>query len=282
MINVGPDGNGNIPEFSVKFLREAGKWLQKNGESIYATTYGLIPTQPWGVTTSKPGKQYLHVLNRPANGKLLVPGLHVTIKNIYSLSTNQKLTWKKSGSDVWIDLPPVDHHAINTVIVMEYTGKIPDYTLDVPVTVSSQFEVNPVDAVFAKTTGNTRIESLTYSHYFGDWKHATCVTGMKDSTDKATFNIRVINPGDYHIIVEYACPQASAKQEGSLTVNNQEFLFRTLRTSEYERSAPLMFIKHTIATMSFLKPGEYSIVIRPLQNGTELFKLKSIMIEPVK
>ena len=47
MLNVGPDGKGNIPYYSVKYLSETGKWLRENGESIYGTTYGFIAPQPW-------------------------------------------------------------------------------------------------------------------------------------------------------------------------------------------------------------------------------------------
>jgi len=104
MLNVGPDGSGNIPKYSIQFLKETGKWLQKNGESIYGTTYGLIPEQPWGVSTSKPGKQFLHVFRRPHNGKLWVPDFMGKVTKVYALSGKQNLKWKKSGNDVIIDL----------------------------------------------------------------------------------------------------------------------------------------------------------------------------------
>jgi len=282
MLNVGPDGYGNIPEYSAKFLRETGKWLQKNGESIYGTTYGLIPAQPWGVSTSKAEKQYLHVLNRPANGKLLIPYFNANVKKIYSLSNKQDLSWEKKGNNIWINLPEFEENSANTVFVMEYSGNVADYTLDVPVTVSSQFDENYVDAIFAKTEGNPRIESLTYSHYYGDWKHTICLIDMKDSTDKAILNINITEPGDYQVALEYSCSPESARQEGCMRVNGQEFLFRTLRTSEFDKKAPLPFIKHTIATTTFSKAGEYRIEIKPLQNGKELFKLKSIIVKPVK
>lgn len=280
MLNVGPDGYGNIPEYSVKFLRETGKWLKENGESIYGSTYGLIPAQPWGVSTSKPGKQYLHVFKRPTQGKLLVPNFGGKITKVYSLVNKQSLTWTQVGNDIWINLPEFGVEA-NTVFVMEYAGKVSDYTLEVPVTVSNQFDENDVEAVFAKTVGNTEVKSLTYSHYYGDWKHTTCLVNMRDSSDKATFNIRVTEPGDYQLALEYSCPPESAKQEGSMKVNGKEFLFRTLRTSEFDKKAPLPFIKHVIAITTFKKAGEYSIVIHPLKNGKELFKLKSVIVKPV-
>lgn len=281
MLNVGPDGEGKIPEYSVKFLQQTGKWLQANGESIYATTYGLIPAQPWGVSTSKPGKQYLHVLTRPKNGKLLLPDFKGNIQKVYALANAKALTFKKTGNDVWIDLPVFDQDAVNTVFVVEYTGTIPEYSLQTPVTVSAQYNENRVDAVFAKLNGNGKTASLTYSHYFGDWKHTTCVTNLTDSTDRATFTIKVAEAGDYHIVLEYSCPPESAKLEGSLSANGQEFLFRTLRTSAFDKNAPLPFIKHTVATTTFAKPGVYTVAVHPLQNGKELFKLKSIILEPV-
>ncbi|MNY26679.1 hypothetical protein D3C86_1605390 [compost metagenome] len=67
-----------------------------------------------------------------------------------------------------------------------------------------------------------------------------------------------------------------------MKVNGEEFLFRTLRTSEFDRKAPLPFIDHNVATTTFTKRGNYTISIHPLQNGKELFKLKAVLVEPVK
>ncbi|ACU04904.1 alpha-L-fucosidase [Pedobacter heparinus] len=282
MLNVGPDGEGNIPEYSVKFLKETGKWLDKNGESIYGSTYGLIPAQPWGVSTSKPGKQYLHVMRRPLDGKLLIPDFKGKVAKVYNLVSQQQLSWKNTGKDIWIDLPVFEADAANTVVVVEYSGKIDDYDLKVPITVSGQYPENIVGATYARLKGNAKIQSLTYSHYYGDWKHTVCVTDIKSNNDEADFAIRVTEPGVYKIALEYSCAPESAKQEGSMTVNGQEFLFRTLRTSDFDKKAPLPFIKHVIATTTFSKAADYQISIRPLQNGIELFKLKSVILEPVK
>lgn len=282
MLNVGPDGKGNIPHYSVQYLKQTGKWLAANGESIYGTTFGFLPAQPWGVTTSKPGKLFLHVLNQPKNGKLLVPGFANPITKIYTLVTKKALTFVHSGKDVVVNLPSFKTGDANTVVVIEYNGKQPGYNAAAPVIVSPQFPVNNVEAVFATTTGNAKIKSLTYSHYYGDWKHATCITEMQSPGDTASFQIRITEPGDYKVILEYACPQESAKQEGSLELDGKKYLFRTLRTSEFDKAAPLMFIRHTIVTTKIEKPGTYKIVIHPYQQGKELFKLKTVILEPVE
>jgi len=38
LLNIGPDGKGNVPVKSAKVLREVGKWLKINGDAIYGTT----------------------------------------------------------------------------------------------------------------------------------------------------------------------------------------------------------------------------------------------------
>lgn len=282
MLNVGPDGKGNIPYYSAKYLRETGNWLAKNGESIYGTTFGFIPAQPWGVTTSKPGKLFLHVMERPANGKLIIPGFHNGISKVYALAGKQQVVAQQQGKDLVLRLPPFSSEAPNTVFVIEYKGKQPAYDTTAPVSVSQQYKVNNVDAVFAKPYGNSSVKSLTYSHYYGDWKHATCITGMQALGDSAVFHVNVMDTGDYKIVLEYACPQESARQEAAITINGNRYLFRTLRSSEFDQKAPLMFIKHTVATVTVKQPGVYSIAVQPFQNGKELFKLKTVLLEPVK
>jgi alpha-L-fucosidase len=63
LLNVGPMPNGKIqPEFADR-LKQVGAWLEKNGETIYGTRGGPLTPRPWGVTTRKGNKVYLHILN---------------------------------------------------------------------------------------------------------------------------------------------------------------------------------------------------------------------------
>ena len=282
MLNVGPDGKGNIPFYSIKYLKETGRWLAVNGESIYGTTYGFIPAQPWGVTTAKPGKLFLHVLNKPQNGKLLVPGFTNQVSHVYALDGKRKLNFKRNDKDIVIDIPSSAGETANSVLVIEYSGAPPAYDVTSPVTVSQQYKTNNVDAIFSTNSGKAQTASLGYSHYFGDWKHATCVTSMATPDDAATFQIRITDPGDYKVILEYACPPANAGQEASLEMAGKKYFFKTLRTSEYSNGAPLLFIQHPVTITGIERAGVYDITIRPDQKGRELFKLKTVILEPVK
>ena len=74
LLNIGPDGDGVIPEASVKRLGEIGAWLKVNGESVYGT--GASPfkqTFDWGRVTAKGDTLYLHVWKRPEGGILRLP-----------------------------------------------------------------------------------------------------------------------------------------------------------------------------------------------------------------
>jgi alpha-L-fucosidase len=92
-LNVGPKADGTFPEAAQEILRKVGAWLKQNGPAIYGagrTPFGAefgLPTlvtvednrrvpassgRDWRCTT-KPGKLYVHVFRRPADGKQIVP-----------------------------------------------------------------------------------------------------------------------------------------------------------------------------------------------------------------
>lgn len=281
ILNVGPDSTGQIPPYSVKYLHQVGQWLKINGEAIYGTTQGFIGPQPWGVTTSKPEKLFLHVFDRPHSGIILIPGMSQTVTAVYLLGSKQVLKFTKQGSDLLIKLPVLTDDK-NTVIVVNYTGKPGHLDISQPVIVSSQYPTNPLDAVYAQTSGNSQIKSITSSHYFGDWKHNTCVINMGAPADIAIFKTRITEPGDYKITLEYACTPAQAGAEGVVNINGKDYQFQTLAVNDYDSHKPLLFIQQTVAIVSIVKAGIYHLAIHPLKQGNELFKLKTVWMDPVK
>ena len=49
LLNVGPDGSGQLPEEAVKVLEAVGRWLRRNGEAIYDTRGAGLETGADGV-----------------------------------------------------------------------------------------------------------------------------------------------------------------------------------------------------------------------------------------
>ncbi len=71
LMNIGPKGDGTFDKPDLAILNGIGKWMHKNGESIYGTTASSLPLQSWGVSTLKKNKLYLHVFSWPSDGKLI-------------------------------------------------------------------------------------------------------------------------------------------------------------------------------------------------------------------
>jgi alpha-L-fucosidase len=123
LLNVGPTSEGLIPEPSVERLADMGKWLKKNGESIYGTSPGPLAKAPaWGRVTQKPGKLYLHVFDWPASGKLAVPTIGgKQAKAAYLLADPQHtpLAMTASTSGIELTLRSQAPDPIASVIVLE-------------------------------------------------------------------------------------------------------------------------------------------------------------------
>ena len=63
LLNVGPDAKGNFPEESAVILKEVGKWMEKNKESIYGCGISDMPRPDFGRITQKGNKLYYHIFD---------------------------------------------------------------------------------------------------------------------------------------------------------------------------------------------------------------------------
>jgi alpha-L-fucosidase len=286
IFDIGPDGKGNWPPYEVKYLLKTGKWLKKYGTSIYGTTYGLIPPQPWGVTTSKPGKLYLHIFRTPSNNKIFVPFVQGTsIKEIRLLGTNKSLSWIMEQGGIRIKLPTVLPDTRDAVVEIDYGGNFPDHSTNYSeITVNRQYPKMKISVVEAEYKGSAKNKTITSSHYFGDWKHDNCAVNMKDTSDALIFHLNIKQPGVYRIILDYACTHISAGQEGLIQVAGQKLYFRSLQTvGKYYSHKPLVFIQHHIGLITIPKKRHYKLYIRPAHSlKDELFWLRNVTIQPIE
>lgn len=118
LLNVGPMPDGRIqPEF-IKTLGEIGKWMEKNGETIYGTRGGPVSPRAWGVTTQKGNKVFVHVLN-PEDNNLLIPDFGAKVKKITFFGSGEKLKYRQDAFGIAISVPEGAFDEIDTILVME-------------------------------------------------------------------------------------------------------------------------------------------------------------------
>jgi alpha-L-fucosidase len=117
LLNIGPMPDGTVqPEF-VERLHAMGEWLRANGDSIYGTRGGPITPRPWGVTTQKGGKIYVHVLDW-SDDVLSLPKLP-KIRKATLLASGKAVEVKEIPGGTLLRFPTADRDPVDTIVVLE-------------------------------------------------------------------------------------------------------------------------------------------------------------------
>ena len=126
LLNVGPTGEGVIPELSVSRLEEVGNWLKVNGEAIYGTTSSPFGKFSWGRCTKKEVNGntilYFSVFKRPNNGKLILPKFTNKIKKSTLLANGKKVKTETTDKAIVVNLPAIETNTIVSIVKLELKG----------------------------------------------------------------------------------------------------------------------------------------------------------------
>jgi alpha-L-fucosidase len=90
LLNIGPKGDGSIPEPSVRVLREVGDWMAANGHSIYESEQCQVRRSNYASFTRIGDTLYMHVH--------FWPGEYVAISGL--MTKVRSATLVKSGESV--------------------------------------------------------------------------------------------------------------------------------------------------------------------------------------
>jgi hypothetical protein len=63
LLNIGPDGSGQIPAKAVKVFEGIGRWFEKNGDSVYGTKAGGVSLGHQVVSTRKDDTLFIHFID---------------------------------------------------------------------------------------------------------------------------------------------------------------------------------------------------------------------------
>ncbi|RTE55395.1 alpha-L-fucosidase [Arenibacter aquaticus] len=124
LLDIGPKGDGSIPEEQVAVLEGLGRWTNKHKEAIYGTRSGIPKEHFYGPTTLSKDKKilYLFVKGNP-NGEVVVRGLKNRINRIWVVGEGTKLSHQVIGKVFWSHYPGINYI------------KVPDHVLDENMTV---------------------------------------------------------------------------------------------------------------------------------------------------
>jgi len=115
LLNVGPMPTGEIEPRQAERLREIGRWMKQYGESIHGTRGGPFEPAPWGVSTCKDNRIFVHVLRRPNDATLNVPAVRKKIAAGRLLGGGE-VDVKQTGAGVTIAVSPSGWQQLDTVI----------------------------------------------------------------------------------------------------------------------------------------------------------------------
>jgi alpha-L-fucosidase len=128
LLNVGPKADGTFPEQAIERLKGIGAWMRKHGDAIHGTSAGPFEQLPWGrCTVRRNGANttlYLHVFERPADGRLVLPGLgSETLSAGWLAGPCIALPVTREGTDVVVQLPPTLPDPIASVVTLGIRGE---------------------------------------------------------------------------------------------------------------------------------------------------------------
>jgi alpha-L-fucosidase len=117
LLNVGPRPDGTIQPEAVERLMEIGRWMEKNGESIYGTRGGPVSPRTWGVTTRRDDTVFVHILDWP-DRVLSLPTWGERVVGAHLLDGGWEVAVTQSETAVTLTLPAVPTPP-DVVVVLE-------------------------------------------------------------------------------------------------------------------------------------------------------------------
>lgn len=123
LLNIGPRGDGSVPEESVRILTEVGKWIDSNGETIYKSELCDPRRSNYASFTRIGNTLYMHVHFWPG-GDVAISGLRVKVKSARFHKGGQELKVSQDPYRVHITGLPMEAPDIPvTTIAIECDGE---------------------------------------------------------------------------------------------------------------------------------------------------------------
>jgi len=265
LFNVGLDGQGRVPGPAASFLRDAGEWLRRYPEVVYAA--GPSPwghALPWGDVTTQGDTLQLAVFDWPADGRLILPGLQTEIASATALRGGKEVPVEVERKGNWTTLktPAAAPDPLVSVLKVRLKGPAKvDQTHGVPPNQSIELPVE-----FASVSGAEK-KRLSWMEKFGEWKFAT-QAGNWTTNGAAAWTVDVLEPGFYKTSLTY-------KGEGRVvwSIETDE----GVRLQNQQGSGP---VYHTwpFGLLEFKTSGRHKVTVSLVDGNREKASLETLRL----
>ena len=270
MLNVGPDGSGDIPDRCEQFLRQAGAWIETYPEVVYRAKPSPWGHElPWGdVTMVDDSTLNLCIYEWPRDGRLHLPGLTTDIQSATLLGAQDEMPLAAKSGSRWkyIELPQVAADPLVSVIRLRFE--------DTPV-IDGTWGVHPnfsaaLPAHFAKVIAAKK-KDVRWMEKFGEWKHKSQVSEWENG-GTATWTVDVCEPAFYRVGLSYRGEDRlvwRVEAHGGEVVQN-------------EQAATSKYAYYPIGVIEFKAPGKHKISVSLVEGKRETASLASLHLQPVE
>ncbi len=265
LLNVGPTAEGAIPAESIALLKGIGAWMQVNGEAIYGSRGSAFKSLPWGRCTVKDAGPdtllYLHVLNWPADGKLLVPGLSNTIKAATLLAGGAPLAVEKTGNGAVLTLPASAPDPICSTLKVLIQGK-PE--------VASVAVVPAKDGLITLLADEARLEGKQIRiEQTGETPN---IAYWNDPGDSVSWDLCADRDGKYAVSIETAAPAAGAVLKVQGVGNLAYAVPETANYATYQTGR--------VGDITLAKGAKVTLTLRPVAEGWNPVNCRKVVLVP--
>ncbi|MBB3126646.1 alpha-L-fucosidase [Paenibacillus rhizosphaerae] len=253
VINIGPTETGEWDPVSESILLEVGGWLDTCGDSIYGAGESPTARPSWGRCTVKGNTLYLHAFDRPADRKLVVPGLLSDVLRAYMLEDGRELNLTRiSEQDLAIELPESvstegDESAKPLVIAVHCSGPV---------------EGNPVrlldsrgDSIQELGVFDSEISGTGLKYDTGK-KGRDNLLDWTDESAEAVWSVRTLGAAEFDVCIEYGSGDGEDGGGGTFRVTTGD---QTLRAQVQVTGGPYDFQEFYVGRLRFPEAGEYLI-----------------------
>ncbi len=270
MMNVGPDGLGNVPEQAAASLRSSGKWVARYPDVIYGAQASPWKHKlPWGDVTRQGNKLYLAVYEWPKDGKLYVPGINSFVKQAKLLDdkTGKRIKQTLNGNWLILDVPYQQPDPMISVIELEMKNN--DIDVDTTQALDPEIGLPDLSVLFADTE-NCSTNKTTWREKFGEYKHTYIVSNL-NKVGKITWTVEVLEPITCQVGLNV---RGNGRSVWELKSDEGKYIQNQQRATSKFSEVPLGWLK-------FDKPGKHTITLT-MEKGQNPADISSISLIPVK